>query len=59
MKGGNYSADYLICRNDNVDFFQFKFMDMFDLSNFSLSLTHMYRDVKYEEIIPLPSIPAS
>ncbi|XXH04934.1 hypothetical protein Hte_011356 [Hypoxylon texense] len=54
-KGGNY---YLTCRDENVEFFQFKFVDMFDLSNFSLSLAHMYRDVKYERDHS-SSVPAS
>ncbi|KAI1452113.1 hypothetical protein F4805DRAFT_471125 [Annulohypoxylon moriforme] len=36
----NYSTEYIVCKNDRTELFQFKFMDMFDLSNFSLSLTH-------------------
>ncbi|KAI1100005.1 hypothetical protein F4804DRAFT_345074 [Jackrogersella minutella] len=42
----NYSTNYLVCKNDHVEFFQFKFLQVFDISNFSLSLTHMYKDVK-------------
>ncbi|OTA61950.1 hypothetical protein K449DRAFT_57859 [Hypoxylon sp. EC38] len=37
----NYSTDYLICKDDKAELFQFKFVDVFDLHNFSLSLTHM------------------
>ncbi|XDG00537.1 hypothetical protein ABKA04_000152 [Annulohypoxylon sp. FPYF3050] len=40
----NYSTDYFLCKNDNIEVFQFKFVDVFDLSNFSLSLTHIYKD---------------
>ncbi|KAI1134200.1 hypothetical protein F5Y05DRAFT_406733 [Hypoxylon sp. FL0543] len=37
----NYSTNYLVCKDDKVELFQFKFVDLFDLSNFSLSLAHM------------------
>ncbi|KAI0145661.1 hypothetical protein F4776DRAFT_660543 [Hypoxylon sp. NC0597] len=49
----NYSTDYLVCKDDKAELFQFKFVDVFDLSNFSLSLTHMYEDVKN---FPTPTI---
>ncbi|KAI0887097.1 uncharacterized protein GGS22DRAFT_185930 [Annulohypoxylon maeteangense] len=42
----NYSTEYFVCKNDDTEIFQFKFMDMFDISNFSLSLTHAYKDNK-------------
>ncbi|OTA90773.1 hypothetical protein M434DRAFT_13701 [Hypoxylon sp. CO27-5] len=45
----NYSTDYVICKDDKAELFQFKFVDVFDLHNFSLSLTHMYKDIKYDE----------
>ncbi|KAI0180233.1 hypothetical protein GGR52DRAFT_530351 [Hypoxylon sp. FL1284] len=38
------STEYTTCRKGAVELFQFKFVDIFDLSNFSLSLSHMYRD---------------
>ncbi|KAI5864570.1 hypothetical protein GGS23DRAFT_595291 [Durotheca rogersii] len=45
--GNNHSAVYIIC-GDQADggFFQFKFLDFLSLSNFSLSLTHMFRDTE-------------
>ncbi|KAI1212322.1 uncharacterized protein F4807DRAFT_457821 [Annulohypoxylon truncatum] len=48
----NYSTDYSICKNDDTEIFQFKFIDVFDLSNFSLSLTHIYKDNKYNRYTP-------
>ncbi|KAI1406628.1 hypothetical protein F4819DRAFT_481391 [Hypoxylon fuscum] len=42
----NYSTSYLVCKDNKAELFQFKIMDIFDLSNFSLSLTHMYHDSK-------------
>ncbi|OTB08047.1 hypothetical protein M426DRAFT_8255 [Hypoxylon sp. CI-4A] len=42
----NYSTNYLSCKNDGTETFQFKFTDMPDLSDFSLSLTHIYEDTK-------------
>ncbi|KAI1414642.1 hypothetical protein F5Y13DRAFT_187832 [Hypoxylon sp. FL1857] len=49
----NYTTEYLICKDDKAGLFQFKFVDIFDLSNFSLSLTHMYEDSKN---FPTPTI---
>ncbi|KAI0381005.1 hypothetical protein F5Y04DRAFT_281349 [Hypomontagnella monticulosa] len=42
----NYTNEYLVCKTDKTEVFQFKFVDIFDLSNFSLSLAHMYKDTK-------------
>ncbi|KAI0834977.1 hypothetical protein F5Y06DRAFT_300162 [Hypoxylon sp. FL0890] len=49
----NYSTNYLICKDDRAELFQFKFVDFINLSNFSLSLTHMYKDTKN---FPTPTI---
>ncbi|KAI1393599.1 uncharacterized protein F4822DRAFT_424069 [Hypoxylon trugodes] len=49
----NYSTEYLVCKDNRFGMFQFKFVDIFDLSNFSLSLTHMYKDNKN---FPTPTI---
>lgn len=48
----NYSTSYLVCKDNKAELFQFKIMDIFDLSNFSLSLTHMYHDSKYGKGTP-------
>ncbi|KAI2471477.1 hypothetical protein F4781DRAFT_429373 [Annulohypoxylon bovei var. microspora] len=49
----NYSTDYFVCKDDNTEIFQFKFMEVFDLANFSLSLTHVYKDNRN---FPTPTI---
>ncbi|KAL7626674.1 hypothetical protein AAE478_003448 [Parahypoxylon ruwenzoriense] len=44
--GNNHSTDYVVCKNERNKLFQFKFVEFVDLSNFSLSLTHLYKDTK-------------
>ncbi|KAI0014024.1 hypothetical protein F4779DRAFT_612831 [Xylariaceae sp. FL0662B] len=42
----NYNTDYFVCGDEGHEIFQFKFSSLFDMSNFSLTLTHMFMDSK-------------
>ncbi|KAI1501289.1 hypothetical protein F5X99DRAFT_409258 [Biscogniauxia marginata] len=41
-------TSYLLCRpeSDELEYFQFRFETMFDLSNFTLMLSHIFKDYK-------------
>ncbi|KAI2612798.1 uncharacterized protein GGS25DRAFT_518486 [Hypoxylon fragiforme] len=49
----NYSTEYSACKVERGAAFQFKFIDLSELSNFGLELTHMYKDT---ENFPTPTV---